>query len=131
VCTGSLNTMETTIRIKQYGGEIILPNLTSEAGAKTYGPPCNISLKMLALVSRAERRSSSLRHLDLSESPTSSLTQKMPLIAFICSLRSSYNLTSQLLIPIDSGSPEAVPLVQYAVLSFINVNVANDFPIFR
>jgi hypothetical protein len=25
---------------KQYGGEIILPNLTSEAGAKTYGPPC-------------------------------------------------------------------------------------------
>jgi hypothetical protein len=32
--------METTIRTKQYGGEIILPNLTSEAGAKTYGPPC-------------------------------------------------------------------------------------------
>jgi hypothetical protein len=39
VCTGSLNTIETTIRTKQYGGEIILPNLTSEAGAKTYGPP--------------------------------------------------------------------------------------------
>jgi hypothetical protein len=35
--------METTIRTKQYGGEIILPNLTSEAGAKTYGPPCNTS----------------------------------------------------------------------------------------
>jgi hypothetical protein len=34
--------METTIRTKQYGGEIILPNLTSEAGAKTYGPPCII-----------------------------------------------------------------------------------------
>jgi hypothetical protein len=33
--------METTIRTKQYGGEIILPNLTSEAGAKTYGPPCS------------------------------------------------------------------------------------------
>jgi hypothetical protein len=32
--------METTIRNKQYGSEIILPNLTSEAGAKTYGPPC-------------------------------------------------------------------------------------------
>jgi hypothetical protein len=32
--------METTIRTKQYGSEIILPNLTSEAGAKTYGPPC-------------------------------------------------------------------------------------------
>jgi TPR repeat protein len=30
--------METIIRTKQYGGEIILPNLTSEAGAKTYGP---------------------------------------------------------------------------------------------
>jgi hypothetical protein len=36
----SLSTMETTIRTKQYGGEITLPNLTSEAGAKTYGPPC-------------------------------------------------------------------------------------------
>jgi hypothetical protein len=35
--------METTIRTKQYGSEIILPNLTSEAGAKTYGPPCNSS----------------------------------------------------------------------------------------
>jgi hypothetical protein len=34
--------METTIRTKQYDGEIILPNLTSEAGAKTYGPPCII-----------------------------------------------------------------------------------------
>jgi hypothetical protein len=32
--------METTIRTKQYGGEIILPNLTSEADAKTYGPTC-------------------------------------------------------------------------------------------
>jgi hypothetical protein len=32
--------METTIRTQQYDGEIILPNLTSEAGAKTYGPPC-------------------------------------------------------------------------------------------
>jgi hypothetical protein len=28
VCAGWLNTMETTIRTKQYGGEIILPNLT-------------------------------------------------------------------------------------------------------
>jgi DNA integrity scanning protein DisA with diadenylate cyclase activity len=31
--------METTISTKQYGGEIILPNRTSEAGAKTYAPP--------------------------------------------------------------------------------------------
>jgi hypothetical protein len=31
--------METIIKTKQYGDEIILPNLTSEAGAKTYGPP--------------------------------------------------------------------------------------------
>jgi hypothetical protein len=36
--------METTIRTKQYGGEIILPSLTSEAGAKTYGPPCTYEL---------------------------------------------------------------------------------------
>jgi hypothetical protein len=36
--------METTIRTKQYGREIILPNLTSEAGAKTYGPPCTLFL---------------------------------------------------------------------------------------
>jgi hypothetical protein len=36
--------METTIRTKQYGGEIILPNLISEAGAKTYGPPCIVRL---------------------------------------------------------------------------------------
>jgi hypothetical protein len=39
VCAGSLKTMETTIKTKQYGSEIILPNLTSEAGAKTYGAP--------------------------------------------------------------------------------------------
>jgi hypothetical protein len=48
VCAGSLSTMETTIRTKQYGGEIILPNLTSEAGAKTYGPPCTITKKTIS-----------------------------------------------------------------------------------
>jgi hypothetical protein len=52
VCAGSLNTMETTIRTKQYGSEIILPNLTSEAGAKTYGPPVqNDCVKIMQLYS--------------------------------------------------------------------------------